>query len=133
MSTCNCDSKSTLIFPCSGAADVGELADRTARKLTVSGTGKMYCLAAIGGKVQQFIDTTREADRIIIIDGCSNKCAEKTLATAGVAGYGFDLEELRFQKGESPASCENIDKVAAIVQSKIKDQNHESGNRSLQL
>ena len=57
-----------LIFPCSGASDVGELADRTARRLSRSGFGKMFCLAAIGGRVQQYIDDTQSAKKIIIIE-----------------------------------------------------------------
>lgn len=61
-----------LIFPCSGASDVGELADRAARRMRRSGIGNMYCLAAIGGHVQPFIDKTKKAKDIIIIDGCSN-------------------------------------------------------------
>ena len=40
-----------LIFACSGAADVGEIADRAARELTKNGLGKMFCLAGIGGRV----------------------------------------------------------------------------------
>ncbi|MBT4482837.1 MAG: zinc-binding protein, partial [Candidatus Latescibacteria bacterium] len=38
----------TLIFPCSGAADVGEISDQIARKLTRDGIGKMFCLAGVG-------------------------------------------------------------------------------------
>ncbi len=118
---CNCNSNSTLIFPCSGAADVGEIADRAARKLTRSGTGTMYCLAAIGGRVQHFIDTAVEAENVIIIDGCSNKCAERTLASVGLKGNRFDLEDLNFKKGNSPSISKNVDKVINIIQSKLKE------------
>ena len=47
MSEANCCAKgaNTLIFSCSGAADVGEIADRAARKLTRERMGKMFCLA----------------------------------------------------------------------------------------
>ena len=37
---CECASAPTLIFPCSGAANVGEISDRVARKLTCDGVGK---------------------------------------------------------------------------------------------
>ena len=45
---CACGSAPKLIFACSGAADVGAIADQAARKLTKDGAGKMYCLAGIG-------------------------------------------------------------------------------------
>ena len=41
-----------MIFACSGAADVGAVADQAARKMTRDGTGKMFCLAGIGGRVK---------------------------------------------------------------------------------
>jgi uncharacterized metal-binding protein len=112
-------SSPTLIFPCSGAADVGELADRAARRMTRAGLGKMYCLAAIGGRVQQFIDDTKAAQDIIIIDGCSNECAKKTLSTINVQGHEFNLEKIGFQKGDSPATGENIAKVVTHIQTKL--------------
>jgi uncharacterized metal-binding protein len=108
-------SSPTLIFPCSGAADVGELADRAARRITRAGSGKMYCLAAIGGRVPQFIDDTKA----IIIDGCSNECAKKTLSTINVQGHAFNLEKIGFQKGDSPATGENIAKVVTHIQTKL--------------
>jgi len=39
-------------FPVLGASDVGGLTDRAARQITVDQTGKMYCLAGIGGRVE---------------------------------------------------------------------------------
>ena len=36
-----CSGAQKLIFACSGAADVGALSDRAARKLTKNGDGKM--------------------------------------------------------------------------------------------
>jgi uncharacterized metal-binding protein len=108
-----------LIFTCSGASDVGELADRTARRLSRSGFGKMFCLAAIGGRVQQYIDDTQSAKEIIIIDGCSNDCAKKTLNSINVQGQTFNLEELGFEKGNSPASGENINKAFTYVKEKV--------------
>jgi uncharacterized metal-binding protein len=115
----NNNSKPALIFPCSGASDVGELADRTARRLSRSGSGKMYCLAAIGGRVPQFIDDTQSAKDIIVIDGCSNDCAKKTLSTIKVYGHEFNLENMGFEKGNSPASGENISKVFNYVKEQL--------------
>ena len=73
---------STLIFPCSGAANVGEISDRAARKLTRDGVGKMFCLAGLGGYVESFITNTNVAGKILVIDGCPVYCAKKTLEHA---------------------------------------------------
>ena len=53
-----CCAAPTLIFACSGAADVDALSDSAARKLTADGAGKMYCLAGIGGRVPGILKTT---------------------------------------------------------------------------
>ena len=44
---CDCSSGTKLIFACSGAADVGAVADQAARKLTKQGVGKMFCAAGL--------------------------------------------------------------------------------------
>ena len=49
---CSCQTAPKLIFPCSGASDVGGLTDRAARQMTLDLMGKMYCLAGIGGRVE---------------------------------------------------------------------------------
>lgn len=62
--------KEKVVFACSGAADVGELADKTARKLRKDGFGKMSCLIGIGAKLENFLQTAKNS-HTIIIDGCS--------------------------------------------------------------
>lgn len=47
-SECACGAAPRLIFACSGAADVGAIADQAARKLTREKVGSMFCLAGIG-------------------------------------------------------------------------------------
>ena len=50
--SCNAESGPTaLIYSCSGAADVGEIADRAARLLDAEDKAWMSCLAGIGGRV----------------------------------------------------------------------------------
>lgn len=116
-----CSGNSILIFPCSGASDVGELSDRIARRMTKSGMGKMYCLAGIGGHVPDIISNTREAKRVIVIDGCSILCARKTVEHAGLKGTFISLEELGFKKGESPATGEIISTALSAVQTQLNE------------
>lgn len=111
MSEANCCAKgaNTLIFACSGAADVGEIADRAGRKLTRERTGKMFCLAGVGGRVASVLKTTSAADRILAIDGCTQNCASACLAEAGFADFAsLKLAELGMEKGLSPATDEAV-------------------------
>lgn len=112
--SCNCNAAPKLIFSCSGAADVGEIADRCARQLTREGVGKMYCLAGIGGGIPAILDNTESARAILAIDGCPSACASMTLKKAGFSGFArVQLAEIGLTKGSSPASAENIERVTA--------------------
>lgn len=115
MSTnCNCDCSTTpkLIFACSGASDVGAVADQAARKLTRDGVGKMFCLAGIGGRVSGIMKTTEAARAILAIDGCPLNCAKKCLEEAGFTdSKHLQLADLGMNKGETDVNDENIAKT----------------------
>jgi len=103
-----------LIFACSGAADVGKVADRTARELTKNGVGKMFCLAGVGGRVAGIIKKTGEASDILAIDGCDLDCTKNCLDQAGFAGFKhLRITDLGMEKGRTPVTEENVVKVVA--------------------
>ena len=79
---CLCEADEVLIFTCSGGANVGQIANETAKKLSIQGIGSMYCLAGIGGHVSGFVEATREVKKVVVIDGCPVHCAKKTLEHA---------------------------------------------------
>ncbi len=109
---CACGSAPKLIFTCSGSSDVGAIADQAARKLTKDGMGKMYCLAGIGGRVSGIMASTKSAAMILSIDGCPINCARKTLELAGFKKIEhLALSDIGLQKGQSPVTPENIEKV----------------------
>jgi uncharacterized metal-binding protein len=109
-----CSGDPTLIFACSGAADVGALSDMAARKLTSEGAGKMYCLAGIGGRVKGIMQTTENAVHILAIDGCPLDCVKLCLEEAGFTEFDqMRVTDFGLEKGRSPATDENI---AAVVQ-----------------
>jgi len=109
---CACDGAPHLIFACSGAADVGHVADLAARQLTREGVGKMYCLAGIGGRVSGIMETTRAAASILAIDGCPLDCVKHTLQEAGFGEFQhFRVTDTGLQKGDTPATDQNIERV----------------------
>ena len=110
--SCGCKGGVKLIFPCSGAADVGEISDRAARALSKMGSGKMFCLAGIGGNISGMIASAKGADRVLAIDGCPQDCARKTLEQRGIDGFlHLRITDLGMEKAKSPASRERIDVV----------------------
>ena len=113
---CGCSCKGNdgpkLIFSCSGCADVGELADQSARKLNRDGAGKMFCLAGIGGRVSSIFKTTETAQSILAIDGCPLDCTKKTLEEAGIMRINhLRLSDLGFEKGKTDVTSASIAQV----------------------
>lgn len=112
-SSCGCGAKDNLIFACSGGADVGGITDQAARRLTLEGVGRMFCLAGIGGRVEGILKTTKEACKILVIDGCPINCAKKSLKQAGFEDFAhLQLADLGMEKGLTPCVAENIVKAA---------------------
>lgn len=107
-----CASASRLIFPCSGAADVGKIADLAARKLAEEGVGRMFCLAGIGGRVKGIMEGTKAAQAILVVDGCPLQCARNTMEQAGFTKFThLAIAELGMEKGTTPATAEAVAKV----------------------
>jgi len=118
---CACSSAPKLIFPCSGAADVGEIADRAGRKLSRDGLGKMFCLAGVGGRLPGMMKTTEGASAILAIDGCANDCVKACLEQAGFKKFEhLKLYELGFEKGMSPAIESAIAKAAEAGAARLR-------------
>ena len=108
-----CKPSSKLIFSCSGAADVGEISDRIARKLTKEGVGKMFCLAGVGGRVEPIMATTKAATKILAIDGCSMDCVKRCLQQAGFDSFQhLCITDIGMEKGKTDVTEQNIKEAA---------------------
>jgi len=117
---CDCKEGVTLVFACSGAADVGKVADEAARKLTVDGAGKMSCLAGVGGAVEPIMETTRAAARILAIDGCAADCARTCLEKAGFRDLvTLRVTDLGLEKGKTVPSEEAVATVAGAARAAL--------------
>lgn len=115
-----CTSGPKLIFACSGAADVGEIADLAARKLNKEGLGKMLCLAGVGGRIEGIMKSTEAAGKIVAIDGCPLDCAKKTLERGNFKEVmHVRLTDMGLEKGKSGVTDENIKKVTAAVRAHL--------------
>jgi len=114
-SCCGGQKKTVLIYACSGGANVAEIADKAARQLTFDGAGSMFCLAGVGAGIQGMVQTARDADVNLIIDGCPVECGKKVFDKAGLINYvhvkvtDLGIEKVKLVR----ATDEQVDKVAA--------------------
>ena len=116
-----CSGGDTLIFACSGAADVGAVADQAAREMTRQGAGKMFCLAGVGGGIDPILKKTAQASKILAIDGCGLNCVKSCLVKAGFDQFlHLQLGDIGMEKGKSPATNENINKAVLAGIEKIE-------------
>lgn len=79
--------KTVLLYACSGGANVAEVADKAARELMFAGCGTMFCLAGLGADIQGMVQTARDADLNLVIDGCPVDCAKKIFDRHGLTNY----------------------------------------------
>jgi uncharacterized metal-binding protein len=115
-----CTPASTIIFACSGAADVGKIADLSARKMTEDGVGKMSCLAGVGGRVPQLMEVANAAKVIVAIDGCPLHCGRNTLQQAGFTKFEhLCLADIGMVKGKTPVTDDAVAKAAAQGKAKL--------------
>lgn len=110
-----CSGGTRMIYACSGAADVGEIADGVARKLRDEGFAKMSCLAAIGADLSGYVQTAKAADTVVAIDGCSTGCARKNFERIGITPVSYVLTEMGLEKGASPVTGENIARIVDTI------------------
>lgn len=122
--SCSCNAESgppALVYPCSGAADVGEIADRAARRLDAEDHAWMSCLAGIGGRVSGLMASAAAAPTLLAIDGCPQDCARRTLELAGFTPIRHvRVTDLGLAKGKSPASAAAIDTVVQASLSALR-------------
>jgi uncharacterized metal-binding protein len=121
--SCTCCSSPKLIFSCSGASDLGAIADQAARRLTHKGVGRIFCLAGIGGGVSGILKVTEAAKDILVIDGCPTSCAKKCLEKAGFSGFKhLQVTDLGMEKGKTEINDVNIDKVVESGAALLQDE-----------
>ncbi len=113
--------RNVLVYACSGGANVGEVSDRAARELMFAGCGTMFCLAGLGADIQGMVQTAKDADVNVVIDGCAMECAKKVFDREGVTNYvQFKVTDLGIEKVKGVrATQEQIDSVIARAQELI--------------
>jgi len=76
---CLFGSSGVRIVACSGASNVGQIANQAALELANAKLAGFFCLAGVGAHINGMVESGKEADMIVAIDGCPAQCATKTL------------------------------------------------------
>ncbi len=102
-----------MLLPCSGASNLGQLANQAAVELTREGYGKMFCLAAIGAGLPNFVKSAQTVPTLVAIDGCQVACTKHLLNKADVPiGSYVVVQELGIEKNMNtildPAQVEKV-------------------------
>lgn len=110
-----CTGGVNLLYSCSGAADVGQIADRVARNLRDRGFARMTCLAGIGADLSGFVESARGAELNITIDGCGTRCAMKALERIGVHPASYVLTDYGIDKGTTPPTDDIVNRLSDLI------------------
>ena len=116
--------KTVLLYACSGGANVAEIADKAAREMMFGGCGTMFCLAGLGAGIQGMIQTAKDADVNLVIDGCPMDCAKKVFEKAGVTNYSYiKVTDLGIEKVKGVrCTPEQVAKVVAKAKEVLATQ-----------
>jgi uncharacterized metal-binding protein len=109
-----------LIVACAGSANTGQLAYQLALELTREGQGNLFCLAGIGAHIKGFVTSARNAEEILILDGCPLGCAAKNLEQADIPVKNHViLTEMGVKKehGQTPTAQQLAEVKAAVLKS----------------
>ena len=114
--------RNVLLYACSGGANVAEIADKAARELMFSGCGTMFCLAGLGAGIQGMIQTAKDADLNLVIDGCPVDCAKKIFDRHGLTNYvQIKVTDLGIEKAKGVrATADQVDKVVARARDALR-------------
>lgn len=86
---CGGGGKTHVILACSGASNVGQMANEIAKRLDSDGTAKFFCMAGVGGHVSGMVASVSAADKALVLDGCPVGCGKRTMEAAGLERYSY--------------------------------------------
>ncbi|MBI1939635.1 MAG: putative zinc-binding protein [Ignavibacteriales bacterium] len=117
------ENKLHVVYSCSGSSNVAQLTNHLAVKLDRDGIAEMSCITGVGGNVKPLVHKAKQAEKIIVIDGCKLQCALQCLQNQNIepdihftVTEDFQIKKI-FHEDFSP---EDADKIYNAVSEKIK-------------
>lgn len=110
---CMCNSSDVRVVACSGASNVGQIANNAAIELAKEKIAGFFCLAGVGAHIEGMVKSGKDADLMISIDGCPVQCAAKTLQHAEIEpAIQIIVTDLGIEKSHkralNPGDCEQV-------------------------
>ena len=114
---CCTTNNNRMLLACSGGSNVGQLANQATVELTQEGFGKMYCLVGIGGQLSNFVQSAKDADTIVTLDGCPLGCAKAALEQVKIPNKNYlVLTDLGIEKNKTLAlQKEDVQRIKETV------------------
>ena len=117
---CMCGSSDVRVVACSGASNVGQIANQAALDLAKAKVVGFFCLAGVGAHIKGMVKSGKEADLMVAIDGCPVQCAAKTLQHADIEpAIQIIVTDLGIEKSHDIAFDE---KACSKVVEKVKEE-----------
>jgi uncharacterized metal-binding protein len=117
---CPCGCSDVRVVTCSGASNVGQIANQAAIKLAKEKVAGFFCLAGVGAHINEMVKSAKEADLMVSIDGCPVQCAAKTLQHAEIEpAIQIIVTELGIEKSHDIALDE---KICSKIVEKVKEE-----------
>lgn len=110
--------KLDIIFPCDGAASVGQVGNHVAIGLTNSGeSARMCCTSAVASGSEQHVGIGNRARRVIVINGCANRCASKIMELRGIeVDYEYVIAKMGVSKKPTLDFSEaDVERISAQI------------------
>ncbi|MCD6290868.1 MAG: zinc-binding protein [Anaerolineae bacterium] len=86
-----------VILACDGAASVGQIGHQVAVDLTNAyEEARMCCITAVAAESKPHVRIAQRAKKLIVINGCANRCASKVLEKLGIS---YDYETVISKEG----------------------------------
>jgi|WetSurMetagenome_2_1015567.scaffolds.fasta_scaffold119965_1 uncharacterized metal-binding protein len=116
------DNQLPYLFLCHGAANVGQLGNDAARELFKEGELKIACIAAVGAHNPDFIKPFQSGKMVFCVDGCSMRCASKTLEHGNIPVINsMIVTDLGIEKNHDlNLNREELKRVKAGISSMVK-------------
>lgn len=96
-----------IILACDGAASVGQIGHQVAVDLTnAHEEARMCCITAVAAESKPHVGIAQRAKKLIVINGCANRCASKVMEKQGIA---YDYEVVIAEEGVKKAPTLDYD------------------------
>jgi uncharacterized metal-binding protein len=120
--SCCAGGSNRMIIWCAGAANVGQMTNQLAVELSREGYGRLFCLAGIAAHRGGFVRSVKDADDMLVLDGCPIACANKIIEHVEATPKNhFIITEMGIEKAAgAPLIREEMDRIKESIKTALQ-------------